>query len=109
MKFNKISWFLSMLALIVAIHGHFFGQQASEDSVVTWNNVAMEADRNHNARGLLMVRTLAIMHTAMFDAWAQYDTAAIPNPGASRRASGSGAHRREQARSDQLRRFWRAF
>jgi hypothetical protein len=46
MKFNRISWFLSMLTLIVAFHGHIFGQQASEDSVVTWNNVAMEAARN---------------------------------------------------------------
>ena len=46
MKFKRISSFLSMLTLMVAIHGYFFGQQASEDSVVTWNNVAMEAARN---------------------------------------------------------------
>ena len=59
MKFNRVSWFLSMLALIVAFHGHVFGQRAAEDSVVTWNNVAMEAARNHNARGCLGRNPLA--------------------------------------------------
>lgn len=81
MKFNRVTRFLSILAFIVAIHGHTFGQRAPEDTVVIWNSVAMETARNHNARGLLMVRTLAIMHTAMFDAWAQYDNVAIPTLG----------------------------
>jgi hypothetical protein len=56
-------------------------QQGSEDTVISWNKLAMESAGSNNARGLLMVRALAIMHTAMFDAWAQYDTAAVPTSG----------------------------
>jgi len=85
MKFNRVSRFLLTFASIVAIHGHIFGQQAAKGSVVTWNNVAMEAARNHNARGLLMVRTMAMVHTAMFDAWAQYDNVSTPTLGHSGR------------------------
>src|SRR5215468_5588153 len=62
-----------MLSLIAAIHGHIF----AEDSIVTWNNAAIKAAQNHTVRGLLMMRTLTMMHTAMFDAWTRYDTIAI--------------------------------
>jgi hypothetical protein len=70
-----------MLIAVIVISGGVFGQQASEDTVLTWNNIAIKTATANNYRGLLMVRTLAIMHTAMFDAWAQYGATAIPTVG----------------------------
>jgi hypothetical protein len=57
-------------------------QQSSASTVILWNNAAMEAARDDNSGPLVMVRALAMMHTAMFDAWAEYDTAAQPTLGA---------------------------
>jgi len=86
MKVNSVLRLLLVLVLVIEISGHVFGQQAAEASVVTWNNVAIDEARSNNARGLLMVRELAIMHTAMFDAWTRYDAVALPTLGhASRR------------------------
>jgi len=81
MKLNSVLRLWLVLVLLIVIGGHALAQQAAESSVLTWNKVAIEEARNNNARGLLMVRELAIMHTAMFDAWAQYDAVAIPTLG----------------------------
>jgi hypothetical protein len=67
-----------MFVVFIVINGRVFGQQASEGTVLTWNNVAIRTASANNSRGLLMVRSLAIMHTAMFDAWSQYDATAVP-------------------------------
>ena len=72
---------LLVLVLFVEICGHALGQKTHENGVVTWNNVAIDEARSNNARGLLMVRELAIMHTAMFDAWTRYDAMAMPTLG----------------------------
>src|SRR5215469_3045416 len=85
MKVNSVLRLLLVLVLVIEISGHVFGQQAAEASVVTWNNVAIDEARSNNARGLLMVRELAIMHTAMFDAWTRYDAVALPTLGHSPR------------------------
>jgi hypothetical protein len=69
-----------MLLASVVIGIQAFGQ-TSDRTVIIWNNTAMETARRTNSASLLMARTLAIMHTAMFDAWAQYDTVAVPTVG----------------------------
>jgi len=84
MKLRSVSRLLSMVLFVAAIEWRAVAQ-VPDDSVLTWNKIAMESARNSNARGLLMVRSLAIMHTAMFDAWAQYDGVSIPTLGHSAR------------------------
>ena len=84
MKLRSVFRLLSMFLFVGAIEWRAVAQ-VPDDSVLTWNKIAMESARNSNARGLLMVRSLAIMHTAMFDAWAQYDGVAIPTLGHSAR------------------------
>lgn len=81
MKSSTALRLLLMFVAVIVINSHVFGQHASEDTVLTWNNVAIKAAISNNSRGLLMVRTLAIMHTAMFNAWSQYDATAVPTLG----------------------------
>ena len=51
-------------------------------AVILWNNAAIEAARDNNSGSLVMLRALAVMHTAMFDALAQYDAGSHPTIGA---------------------------
>src|SRR5215470_14611059 len=81
MKLRSLLRLLLMCVIITAIGGRAVAQQPFDHIVVTWNKAAIQSARNNNARGLLMVRALAIMHTAMFDAWTEYDSAAIPTMG----------------------------
>lgn len=76
MKFIE-SWIVS-LALLSVIAAHADKPQPSADVVILWNNAAVNAAQDSNSGTLVMVRALAIMHTAMFDAWAEYDPAAEP-------------------------------
>lgn len=98
MTLSGISRYLSALTLIAVIAGRVAAQQASENAVIAWNSVAMESAGSSNARGLVMVRALAMMHTAMFDAWTHYDSVAIPTLGHSARrpeAERTAANKRE--------------
>src|SRR5215470_10675482 len=81
MKLSKGLGCLLVSVLVIETRGHALGRESFENSVVTWNNVAIDEARSNNARGLLMVRELAIMHTAMFDAWTRYDAVAVPTLG----------------------------
>ncbi|MFN7979057.1 MAG: vanadium-dependent haloperoxidase [Vicinamibacterales bacterium] len=45
--------------------------------VVRWNQALIEAVRRTAFRPMLTARALAIVHTAMFDAWAAYDDRAV--------------------------------
>jgi hypothetical protein len=49
----------------------------SASLVVTWNNALLEAIRRTNFRPMWSARALAVVHTAMFDAWAAYHPTAI--------------------------------
>jgi hypothetical protein len=55
--------------------------QEFDNTVLLWNDVAIDAARDNNSGSLVMVRALPMMHTAMFDAWAQYDHTARPTLG----------------------------
>jgi hypothetical protein len=79
MKFME-SWIVS-LALFSGIAIHADIPQPSDDAVILWNNAAIDAARDNNTGTLVMLRALAEMHTAMFDAWAQYDIGARPTLG----------------------------
>jgi hypothetical protein len=57
-------------------------QLSSASAVILWNNAAIEVARDNSSGSLVMVRALAMMHTAMFDSWAEYDTTAQPTLGA---------------------------
>lgn len=71
MKLSTALRSLLMFVAVIVINSCFFGRQACENIVLTWNNVAIRTASANSSRGLLMVRALAIMHTAMFDAWSQ--------------------------------------
>jgi hypothetical protein len=45
--------------------------------VVKWNDVTLEAIRQTHPGPPIVARALAIVHTAIYDAWATYDTVAI--------------------------------
>ena len=50
---------------------------ASPKAVVAWNRVALEAIRIVKPGPPMVARSLAIVHTAMYDAWAAYDAVAL--------------------------------
>ena len=63
---------LAVLGLLIG------GQtQAADTAVVQWDNVALQAIRTTHPGPPIVARDLAILHTAMYDAWAAYDSTAI--------------------------------
>src|SRR5215469_1563146 len=81
MKFTKVWALVFALCTGIRLHSEALTLEKSDNTVVLWNNVAIEAARDNNAGSLVMVRALATMHTAMFDAWALYDDTARPTFG----------------------------
>jgi hypothetical protein len=49
----------------------------SDDTVLRWNTVLLQAVRNVRSNPVVTARALAVTHTAMYDAWAAYDRKAI--------------------------------
>lgn len=71
----------SFLVTAAAAGTGFAGAQTAfaspKDSVVLrWNNVILEACRQGTLGPPMLARALAMVHTAMFDAWAPYDAVA---------------------------------
>ena len=57
-----------------------FARVASADTVsVYWDNVALTYIQETNAEPTIAARMIAIMHTAMYDAWTAYDPIAVPS------------------------------
>jgi hypothetical protein len=81
MKFSNISGFVLVFVAVIATSNYAFAQQPADDVVIFWNNAAVEAAHSGTAGGLEIERALAIMHTAMFNAWAHYDKVALPTRG----------------------------
>ncbi|HEY7818754.1 MAG TPA: vanadium-dependent haloperoxidase [Vicinamibacteria bacterium] len=48
-----------------------------DDTVLRWNNTLLQAVRNVRSNPVVTARALAVVHTAMYDAWAAYDRKAI--------------------------------
>ncbi|HJS73343.1 MAG TPA: phosphoesterase, partial [Vicinamibacteria bacterium] len=52
-------------------------ERRSDDTVLRWNNALLQAVRNVRSNPVVTARALAVVHTAMYDAWAAYDREAI--------------------------------
>jgi hypothetical protein len=48
-------------------------------AVVGWNETALQAIRTTKPGPPMAARSLAVLHTAMYDAWAAYDETAVPS------------------------------
>ena len=57
-----------------------FAAVASADTISAyWDNVALDYIQQTDAEPSITARMLAIMHTAMYDAWTAYDPIAVPS------------------------------
>ena len=81
MRFSQVLRFILGVVVVLAMSSQSFGQEFSDKTVILWNNAAIRAAQDSNSSGLVMVRALAMMHTAMFNAWSQYDKVALPTLG----------------------------
>ncbi len=52
-------------------------QQAQKNAVIFWDNQALEAIRNARPGPPVVARILAMVHTAQYEAWSQYDSQAV--------------------------------
>ena len=52
--------------------------RAADSVVVTWNAAALEEVRRNRFGPPVVARQLAVAHTCMYDAWATYDSRAVP-------------------------------
>src|SRR6478752_7754659 len=51
---------------------------AQENAVILWNNAALQEIRYFHPGPTINSRALAIVHTCMYDAWAEFDAKAVP-------------------------------
>ncbi|MGI8743825.1 MAG: DUF6851 domain-containing protein [Bryobacteraceae bacterium] len=51
--------------------------QVADNVVVQWDNIALQAVRDTHPGPPQVARALAMLHTAMYDAWAAYDATAV--------------------------------
>ena len=58
-------------------HFNDYGPSPSDDVVLRWDEQALAAIRATNPAPAVAARALAIVHTAMYDAWAPYDATAV--------------------------------
>jgi hypothetical protein len=71
-------WVVHTLVAAVAIACAPLRATAADDTVVVqWNETTLQAIRNTRFAPMFAARGLAIVHTAMFDAWAAYDATAV--------------------------------
>ncbi len=76
---------LSALAQFGGVEEKSFTTYAKSD-VLLWNEVVINAIRNGTIGPPMVARALAIIHTAMYDAWAPFDRIAVASvPGATPR------------------------
>ena len=83
------------VAVVVCAAASMLGNSLSDgtaNAAVQWNDVAVAAIKGTSSAPTVGSRALFIVHGAMYDAWAAYDTTAIASiPGApARQAAGSG-------------------
>ena len=67
---------LALLGMVLAVG--LAARPASADSVVTtWDEAALQAIRDLKPGPTIVARHLAVVHTALWDAWAAYDAKAV--------------------------------
>jgi hypothetical protein len=64
---------ISMVAL-----GDVPGQQAGDNVVQLWDDANLQAIRDKKPGPTVVSRSLAVVQTAVFDAWSAYDSTAVP-------------------------------
>lgn len=80
MNIRKIFSLLLILSLSINLFLPAFAQE-SDNVVIQWNKVLLQAVRDTKFTPPKVSRTLAIVHTAIFDAWAAYDSKAVATHG----------------------------
>lgn len=55
----------------------FAGQRVDKNAVLFWDDLALDAIRNVRPGPPVVARVLAMVHTAQYEAWSQYDPQAI--------------------------------
>lgn len=82
MRKNKTLSILFISILIVNLFVPAFAQeQSTENVVIKWNNALLQAVKDTKYVPPKAARTLAIVHTAIYDAWAAYDSKAVATHG----------------------------
>ena len=70
--------FIAFLTLLILFTSAIEAQQKlSENIVLRWNQVALDAIRTTRTTPPIAARAFAVTHTCIFDAWAAYDDAAV--------------------------------
>ena len=54
------------------------GSQPGDNAVLLWNEALLQAVRDTKPGPTIVSRALAVVHTAMYDAWSAYDPVAVP-------------------------------
>jgi hypothetical protein len=79
-----------LICLTLVALGSAKSTWAADTVVVQWDNAALQAIRDTRPGPPIVARALAILHTAIFDAWSAYDPVAIgPRLGSSLRRPAS--------------------
>ena len=69
----------AMTLTAVLVWSGFARVAAAYTVSVYWDNVALAYIQETNAEPTIAARMIAIMHTAMYDAWTAYDPIAVPS------------------------------
>ena len=69
--------FAQLTAVLFSLFAFAFQAFAADNVVIQWNNAALEAIRVGHPGPPQAARANAIVHTAMYDAWAAYDQVAV--------------------------------
>jgi hypothetical protein len=80
---STISFFAAAFAAALLYRAPMAAQdwmaaRAADNVVLQWDNALLAAIRVAPPGPTVVARSIAILHTAMFDAWSAYDTAALP-------------------------------
>ena len=82
--FLKVSSALALGNALAACGGdsapQFAAQPPQFKAVVGWNQTALQAIRNAKPGPPMAARSLAVMHTSMYNAWAAYSPVAVQTP-----------------------------
>jgi hypothetical protein len=98
-----------VLGLVVTVGRPEPARAADGDNLVlVWNDQTLEAIRKLPPAPTVAARALAIVHTAIYDAWAAYDPLAVgTRPGGGAAPARGGTDPGQQGQGDQLRRLHR--
>jgi membrane-associated phospholipid phosphatase len=77
-RMNRAVTSLAKVGLVLVLLWTAVGRaSAAHNVVVQWNEATVDAIRNTKTPPPIASRAFAMMHTAMFDAWAAYDSVAL--------------------------------